>query len=197
MKKTLRILTAVLALAMLLGVMCGCTSTAGSLILASNNDVEQNEESLVGEWIDLEDDCLYFYEDGTCDYFGTPCDSYTFDGTILTITVGGEDITLGCRLYGDDLVLFADGNTYDRISGIEGVEGLEGEWKANDDSGYSFVFTDEKFVEDETYSGTFSTDGEEVIMIYDEDNTYAYGLYKIDGDELTFYFGWPLERNAD
>ncbi len=192
MKKTLRTLAIILSLAMLIGCLCGCTGAAGSLILATNNDVEQDASDLVGSWLDLEDDYLTFNADGTCDYFGTPCEGYTFDGAILTFSVEGEEFTLGARLFEDDLVLFLEGNTYDRVSGTEGE--LVGEWTANDDSGYSFTFTEDKFVEDETYSGTYSTDNEEVIMIYDDDNTYSYGLYNISDDELTFYFGWPLSR---
>lgn len=179
-----------ISVVMLLGVMCACSNqTIASAMLAQNNG-EQDGSKLVGTWIDLDDDTITFNEDGSCTYFGTDCDGYTFDGKTLELVAGDLSASYEARLYGDYFVLFYDPFTYSRVSGNSGE--LEGEWESNEGYDYTFSFADGKFVEDGSETGTYALDGEEVMFIYDDDTdgSYLFALYEVDGDELSFYYGW-------
>ncbi len=193
MKKTLRICALILSVIMMIGVMCACNAgDTANLILATNNG-EQTNADLVGEWIDLDDDTLTFNADGTCDYFGEACDSYSFDGKILKLTAGDSTVSYDARLFSQYFVIFYESNAYNytRTAGNSGE--LVGEWESPE--GYTFAFTaDGKFTEDGTETGTYAVDGEEIMFIYDDDTdgSYLFNMYDINGDEMTFCYGWAL-----
>jgi len=197
MKKTLKIGALILSFVMLLGVMCGCSSSALASTYLAANDSEQTSSDLVGTWIDQEDDSLVFNADGTCVYFdGTELDSYNFDGKTVTFTYDGENTEYDARLFDEFFVIFWDTNTYTRVSGNTGE--LLGEWKCVDEGyeEYSFIFNDDNtFVEDGTLNGSYAVQGDEMAFLYD-DNTITFNLYDLDGDTLYVMFGWPLTNST-
>lgn len=192
MKKTFKLTALILSVVMLIGVMCACSASSTASLMLASNDSDQDGSDLVGEWIDLDDDTITFNEDGTCDYFGTACDSYTFDGSELVLTSGDQTVRYEARLFSSYFVIFYEPYTYTRVSGNSGE--LEGEWESNEGYDYSFSFADGKFTEDGSMTGTYAVDGEEIMFIYDDttDGAYLFNLYEVDGDELYFYYGWAL-----
>lgn len=203
MKRLTKIVSLVLAVLMLFAV-CGCDRSAKTAekMLALNDD-GQTVKDLVGYWSSYGTVQLQVNEDGTGRFYGTDCSTIDFNGEYLYIeAANGMSFSIQARLFGDDLVLFDTPYTYNHFSGIA-RRFDSGKWSSKgDDYEYSFEFSEGKFVEDGVYTGSYAVDGDEIVLIYDEcddyaEGDYSYGLYHIDEDVLSFYYGLPLMRTTD
>ena len=142
-----------------------------------------------------EESVLLLQEDGTGAFYGLPC-SWKDDGSFLYLTV--EDGTEIALRY-----LAADGKTtiwlpaeYVRAEG-DANEGIMGAWKGKNKSGNTFIFREEdmRFLEDGTFTGSFTVDPEAgtVRLVYIGGFEDAVLYFRQDGnDDLKIEYPWTL-----
>ena len=151
-----------------------------------------------GDWAfnyEAETSVLLLREDGTAVWKGTDC-TWKDDGEFLHLAPAeGEEISIRYRI--------ADGKTliwlpaeYRRAEEVPG-EGLIGAWIGTESEGSNFIFreADHMFLEDGTFTGTFTEDPEAgtVLLAYLQyfDDTLCY--YRLEGNDiLKMEYPWPL-----
>ena len=196
-----KVISVILAALMLLAV-CGCgkSDKTGMKMLESNN-IQQSNADLIGSWGSYDQVQTVFNEDGTASFYKANCVSYTFTGKSLILnTDAGMTFTIDARLFGDDLIVFDQPYTFLHYNAV--ANKLDsGKWvcEIDDETQYTFEFADGKFAEDGKYTGTYYTEDNEMLMIYDEcedykEGDYYYYLFNIVDDQLNLYYGMPLTR---
>lgn len=198
MKKAISIILAALMLLAVCG--CGKAGKTGKKMLESNN-TQQGNEDLVGSWGSYGQIQVVFNEDGTGNFYSAGCTSYTFTGKSLILnTDAGMTFTIDTRLFGDDFIIFDQPYTFLHYTAV--ANQLDsGRWvcRVDDETEYTFEFADGKFTEDGKYTGTYYTEDNEMLLIYDEcedykEGDYYYFLFNIVDDQLNLYYGMPLTR---
>lgn len=160
--------------------------------LFSEREENCDSDSILGMWIDSEDDVLEFFSDDSVNWFDLESyDSYNFDGKFLCLYRNGEETKHLARLFDDMLVIYGDSYYYERVG--EG-SGLFGRWDcvSHDDGDYSFDFrNDGTFNEDGAYNGIYYIDGNDILLSYD-DSTAELCIFVLDGDKLAVAYGHVL-----
>ena len=150
-----------------------------------------------GDWAfnhEPEKSALLLRDDGTAVWQGQEC-SWQDDGEYLHLVPenGGEILIRYQAAEGKTLIWLPA--EYVRAEGIPG-EGLLGAWIGKESTGSTFIFREDgMFLEDGTFTGTFTVNPEEgsVLLAYIKyfDDTLCY--FRLEGnDVLKMEYPWPL-----
>ena len=150
-----------------------------------------------GDWAfnhEPEKSVLLLRDDGTAVWQGQEC-AWKDDGEYLHLVQdNGEDIPIR-YLATEEKTLIWLPTEYVRAEGIPG-EGLLGAWIGKESAGSTFIFREDgMFLEDGTFTGTFTVDPEKgsVLLVYIKyfDDTLCY--FSLEGNDiLKMEYPWPL-----
>ncbi len=151
-----------------------------------------------GDWAfnhEPEKSVLLLREDGTAVWQGQEC-AWQDDGGYLHLKPeDGEEITIRYQATAEKTLVWLPAE-YVRAEGVPG-EGLAGAWIGKESEGSTFIFreSDHMFLEDGTFTGTFTEDPEAgtLLLAYIQyfDDTLCY--FRLEGnDVLKMEYPWPL-----
>ncbi len=151
-----------------------------------------------GDWAfnhEPEKSVLLLREDGTAVWQGQEC-IWKDDGGFLQLTPeGGEAVSVRYQVTEGKTLIWLPAE-YQRVKEVPG-EGLIGAWVGTESEGSNFIFreADHMFLEDGTFTGTFTEDPEAgtVLLAYIQyfDDTLCY--FRLEGnDVLKMEYPWPL-----
>lgn len=137
---------------------------------------------------------LAFYEDGTAVYKG---EEYKFskDDSFISLTKGSDSTKLRYIDDGKRIILY-EKSTYQHQNG-DADGSIVGLWtQAN---GWSYQFTEDgSFSEENIFFGHYTVDEENscIRLMYDDPVEDAYLYYRINGNEMTIDYPWPMTECA-
>ena len=151
-----------------------------------------------GDWAfnhEPEKSVLLLREDGTAIWQGTEC-TWKDDGDFIHLTPeSGEEISIRYQATEEKTLVWLPVE-YRRAEEVPG-EGLNGAWIGKESEGSTFIFreSDHMFLEDGTFTGTFTVDPEAgtLLLAYIQyfDDTLCY--FRLEGnDVLKMEYPWPL-----
>ena len=172
-------------------------SVLTALLLFGRCALSENASSALGEWAfahEPEKAVLLVAEDGTALYEGQSC-TWKDEGGILRLTgEEGESFPLRYLIESDRAYLYPV-TVYEK-TGEQDQSGLIGIWTETEGRGGSFVFTPAgNFLEDNTFSGTFTKDEEKGTFTLHYGGVFEDTLcyYSIGADGLLrVEYPWPV-----
>ena len=141
---------------------------------------------------------LRLCEDGTAMFEGKNY-KYAQDDQFITLTDDKNSVQKMRYVIQKDQMLLYQTTIY-HYDGSGEHNGIEGVWKGGEANRMSYEFTDQgTFMEDEVFPGHFAVDEEKgtIKLMYNDHFADTYLYYKLDGDELTVEYPWPMVKTQE